>query len=258
MLKLLDYGKQNPFGETIGRPRNLAWPVSAYRVTLPRCSGDGEDLNPFERVILKLLDVLGTLKDEELADETRIPLDLVRSILLRLQDKELIDETNAVIEQERDYEGSQHGKTSLFVTALVFRELVTGKHLPFVHWLDDTTPLQKKERDQDQFWSIRVDDEHKRSPLTQRDVIKVLRAAQRRSAAFGKEDRIPLLQQIRIVQQPELHYLDCPIAIQKSDGELRIADPFGNGFSWFSKGRWSACLNRMKNLVNGCESGNIC
>ena len=248
MLKLLDYGKPNPFGETIGRPRNLAWPVSAYRVTLPRRSGDGEDLNPFERVILKLLDVLGAVKDHELADETRIPLDLVRSILLRLQDKELIDGSNAVIELERDYEGSQHAKAPLFVTALVFRELVTGKHLPFVHWLDDTNPLQKKEREEDQFWSIRVDDEHKRFPLTQRDVIKVLRAAQRRSAAFGKDDRIPPVQQIRIVQQPELHYLDCPIAIQKSDGEFRIADPFGNGFSLVLEGALERLLEQDETL----------
>ena len=29
MLKLLDYGKPNPFSGIIGRPRNLAWPVHA-------------------------------------------------------------------------------------------------------------------------------------------------------------------------------------------------------------------------------------
>lgn len=248
MLKLLDYGKPNPFGDIIGRPRNLAWPVSAYRVTLPRPSGDGEDLNPFERVILKLLDVLGAVEDHELADETRLPLDLVRSILLRLQDKALIDGSNVVIEQERDHEDSKNAKAPMFVTALVFRELVTGKHLPFVHWLDDTNPLQKKEREGDQFWSIRSDDEHKRPALTQRDVIKVLRAAQRRSASFGKDDRIPPVQQVRIVPQPELHHLDCPIAIQKSDGEFRIADPFGNGFSLVLEGALEHLLEQDEKL----------
>ena len=45
-LKLLDYGQSNPFGATIGRPRNLAWPVAAYRVTLPMISDD-DGLNPF-------------------------------------------------------------------------------------------------------------------------------------------------------------------------------------------------------------------
>ena len=66
MLKLLDYGKPNPFSGIIGRPRNLAWPVHAYRVTLPKVSNDGDGLNAFERVILKLLDVFGILNADEL------------------------------------------------------------------------------------------------------------------------------------------------------------------------------------------------
>lgn len=231
MLTLLDYGKPNPFGQIIGRARRLAWPVHAYRVTLPRLSGDGDDLNPFERVVLRLLDVLGTMSGRELAHETRIPLDLVRSILLRLRDKGLVDESNAVIGKERDTDDGERAKGPVFVTALVFRELVTGKHLPFVHWLDDANPLQKKESEDDPFERIRAEEQHKRASLSHRDVISVLRAAQRRSTTFGKEERTPAIQQVSIVHQPELHHLDCPIAIQKSDGEFRIADPFGDGFS---------------------------
>ena len=45
MLKLLDYGKPNPFSGIIGKPRKLAWPVHAYRLTLPNVSNDGNDLN---------------------------------------------------------------------------------------------------------------------------------------------------------------------------------------------------------------------
>ena len=59
MLKLLDYDKPNPFGGIIGKPRKLAWPVNAYRVTLPKVSGTDDGLNAFERVILKLLDAAG-------------------------------------------------------------------------------------------------------------------------------------------------------------------------------------------------------
>lgn len=236
MLTLLDYGKPNPFGQIIGRPRRLAWPVHAYRVTLPRLSGDGDDLNPFERVVLRLLDALGTMSDRRLAQETRIPLDLVRSILLRLRDRGLVDGSNAVIERERGTDDGEHAKAPVFVTALVFRELVTGKNLPFVHWLDDANPLKKKEAEEDQFRRIGADEQHKRAPLTQRDVISVLRAAQRRSTTFGKDERTPAIQQVSIVHQPELHHLDCPIAIQKSDGEFRIADPFGLGFSLILEG----------------------
>jgi hypothetical protein len=250
MLKLLDYGKPNPFGETIGKQRNLAWPVSAYRVTLPRSSEDGDDLNPFERVILKLLDALGVMDARALANETRIPLDLVKSILLRLQDKELIDEFNAIIEQERDIRRSEDEKAQVYITALLFRELVTGKYLPFVHWLNDANPLQKKEGEEDLFRSIRWDDAHKKTPATQRDVISVLRATRRRSAVFGKDEAIPAVQQVTIVHQAELHYLDCPIAIQKSDGEFRIADPFGNGFSLILERAFEQLLEQDEKLAD--------
>lgn len=249
MLKLLDYGKPNPFGETIGKQRHLAWPVNAYRVTLPRSSEDCDDLNPFERVILKLLEVLGVLDARALANETRIHRDLVKSILLRLQDKELIDEFNAVIEQERDNR-SEDEPTQVFVTALLFRELVTGKNLPFVHWLNDANPLQKRESGEILDRSIRWDDAHKTTPLTQRDVISVLRATQRRSAAFGKDERIPAVQQVMIVNHPELHYLFCPIAIQKSDGEFRIADPFGNGFSIILERAFEQLLEQDEKLAD--------
>ncbi len=231
MLKLLDYGKPNPFSGIIGRPRNLAWPVHAYRVTLPKVSNDGDGLNAFERVILKLLDVFGILNADELADETRIPLDLVKGVLLRLQDKGFIDEYNAIIRQERNEGLNEEGNPPVFVTALLFRELVGGKILPFLHQLDDANPLQKKEGEEKDFRTIRWDASHKTNAPTQRDVINTLRAMKKRAAVLGMEYKMPPVQQITIIAEPEFYHLDCPIAIQKSDSEFRIADPFGNGFS---------------------------
>ena len=231
MLKLLDYGKPNPFSGIIGRPRNLAWPVHAYRVTLPKVSNDGDGLNAFERVILKLLDVFGILHADELADETRIPLDLVKGVLLRLQGKGFIDEYNAIIRQERNEGLNEEGNPPVFVTALLFRELVTGKILPFLHQLDDANPLQKKEGEEKDFRTIHWDASHKRNAPTQRDVINTLRAMKKRAAVLGMEYKMPPVQQIMIIAVPEFYHLDCPISIQKSDSEFRIADPFGNGFS---------------------------
>ena len=257
MLNLLDYGKPNPFGATIGRPRNLSWPVSTYRVTLPRPSEDGESLNPFEHVILKLLDASGAMEAQALADETCIPIDLVESILLRLQDKALIDESKAIIEQERDNGGSDVEKTPVYVTALLFRELVTGKILPFMHWLDDANPLQKKQGQEGQFRTIRWNNAHKNNPPTQRDVISILRMMQRRSAAFGRDEPTLSVQKVMIVEQPEMHYLDCPIAIQKSDGEFRIADPFGTGFSLILEGAFEHLLEQDEKLCEWLEQWKV-
>jgi len=247
-LKLLDYGRPKPFGETIGRPSRLAWPVNAYRVTLPKASDDGDGLNPFERVILKLLDAVGAMDRGALADETRIPLDLVKSILLRLQDKALIDEHNAIIEQEHDNSESEEEKAPVFVTAVLFRELATGKLLPFLHVLDDRNPLRKREEEKF-VQMVSANQAHKQCVPVPRDVISALGAMKKRSKAFGNDDKIPAVQQITIVPQPEMHYLDCPIAIQKSDSEFRIADPFGNGFSLILESAFEQLLEQDSKLT---------
>lgn len=230
-MKLLDYGKLNPFGEVIGQPKRLAWPVNAYRVTMPKALDDSNSLNPFERVILQLLTVDGAANACALADETRIPLDLVKVILLRLRDRGFIDDHNAIVKKERDDNGSNKAKSPVFVTSLLFREIVTGKILPFLHTLDDSTPLRKKEGDKGYFRLKPSAEAQDQNPPTARDVIQALRAMKKRSSAFGKNEISTTVQLITIARSPESYHLECPIAIQKCDGEYRIADPFGNGFS---------------------------
>jgi hypothetical protein len=246
MLKLLDYGKPNPFSSIIGRPRNLAWPVNTYRVTLPSVLDDGDGLNAFERVIRKLLEVVVMMDAGALADEPRIPLGLVKSVLLRLQDKGLIDEHNAVFKREREEE-----RAPVFVTALVFRELATGKILPFLHFLD-TSPLEKQSEEAQEKkrpYEIHWNNAHKQEVPVPRDVINALRAMKKRAAAFGSDNNMPAVQQITIAEAPETYLLDCPIAIQKSDGEFRIADPFGNGFSLILSNAFEKLLEQEESLT---------
>ena len=100
--RTLDYGKNIPFSGVFGRPRNLAWPVHAYRITIPATVKRGQgQLNPFERVILSMIDAVGGLDEKGLADETCIPVDLVRSVVLRLRDRGLIDSDNRIIDRHR-------------------------------------------------------------------------------------------------------------------------------------------------------------
>lgn len=239
--KILDYGRQNPFGEIFGRPSALAWPVHAYRVTLPKASSEGDGLNAFERVIFKLLDSVGRMSERALADETRIPLDLVKGILLRLRDKGFINEHNGIVKRGENGSESKAAGAPVFATALVFRELVTGKLLPFMHLLDDCNPLRKREDER----SVKIVPENpacRQLMPTPQDVIRVLRDMKKRSSAFGRSDGPPAVLQISIAQSPESYFLDCPIAIQKSDGEFRIADPFGNGFSLILETAFSQLL----------------
>ena len=247
-LKILDYGRPNPFGETIGRPNRLAWPVNAYRVTLPEASNAGDGQNPFELVILKLLDAVGAMDALALEDETCIPLDLVKGILLRLRDKRLIDEHNAISKRKRDNLECQEEKVPVFVTALLFRELATGRILPFLHLLNDGNPLRKRE--EEKFGQmVSANQAHRQCVPVPRDVISTLRAMKRRSVAFGRNDRMPAVQQITIARSPESYYLECPIAVQKSDGEFRIADPFGNGFSLILESAFQQLLEMDNELA---------
>lgn len=250
-LILLDYGRPNPFGETLGRPRRLAWPVNVYRVTLPKESKEDEKLNPFELVILKLIDAGAGRDAETLAQETCLPKDLVHCVLLRLRDKEYIDEYNQIITQQRDKWSDQTRKQPEYTTACVFRELATAKILPYLHFLKDN-PLTKREPEEEEekryYRHIRWNEDYRKCVPTPHDVVAALRAMQKRTRAFGKELRLPSVQLITIVKESELYYLDCPIAIQKSDGEFRISDPFGNGFSLVLESAFSCLLEKDKEL----------
>jgi hypothetical protein len=242
-LMLLDYGNPKPFGKIVGRERHLAWPVNAYRVTLPMSSEDAENLNPFERVILKLIDAGGSTEADQLAVETCIPSDLVQCVLLRLRDKAYIDEYNRIIIEKRNEWMLDQDSRKSIVTAVLFRELSSGRILPFLHLLNSSNPLRQKE-DTRQFQMIRSDDTHARKHPEASDVISALRGMLKRSKAFGKSTLLPSVRQITVVAQSEPYLLDCPIAILMSDGDFRIADPFGNGFSLILESAYNKILER--------------
>ena len=228
--RTLDYGDNHPFFRVIGSPRHLAWPVHAYRITIPAAPGaDEEFLNPFERVILNVLDAVGRLDEAELAQETCIPVSLVRTVILRLQDKGLINEDNLIVDANRESWEGETGEEH-YTSALAFRELVGGRLLPFVQILDDKNPLKTKAVER----STSLPQGHGSSrlgPPSARDVISIITQMKRRSQAYAQSTRTPAIAQIRVEREPENYLLDCPIAVQGHDADFRIADPFGTGFS---------------------------
>lgn len=242
-LMLLDYGNHKPFGEIVGRERHLAWPVNAYRVTLPMRQEDAGSLNPFERVILKLIDAGVSTEADRVSADTHIPTDLVQCVLLRLRDKGYIDEFNhIVIEKRNEWMLDQDNRRSI-VTAVLFRELTSGRILPFLHLLSSDKPLKQREETR-YFQVIRSEVSHLGKHPEARDVVSALRGMLKRSRAFGNDILIPSVRQITVAAQPERYLLDCPIAILKSDGEFRIADPFGNGFSLVLESAFKEVLDR--------------
>ena len=268
-VKLLDYGYKSPFRETIGSVRFLAWPVAVYRITLPYLirGKDESDLNPLERVILKLLDIIPSLEmpqddskmssasatESKLVHATRLKLDLVRTVLLRLRDRGYIDEHDTPTELKRTQWEVQDEKKYRYVSALVFRELACGELLPFIHIITDKTPLRKVEEDEKKrmfhIHGFPTKDQKDSYPApSAQDVIMIKKAMLKRALAYGEKEAVPALTQISVVNQPEYYYLNCPIAIQKGDEDFRIADPFEAGFSLVLEKSFANLLSKDQKL----------
>lgn len=233
LLDFVDFEKSSPFAGIFGRPRTLAWPINAFRVTMPSYGHDPHSLNPFEQVIRGVLEVEPGMSLDELADDTRIPKDLIRSVLLRLHDKKLIDDNRRPVKQSAS--DTRPDRESRIVTAVVFQEAVSGRLLPHIQLLDDESPLRIKTREDFRYYEGRVlrptRAKNGLRPPRPREIISALRQARQRNAAFGRQMRLPDIAQIRVANDSDRFLLECPIAIQRSDADYRIADPFGNGFT---------------------------
>lgn len=245
MTRLLDFGDISPFAGIFGRPRNLAWPVNAYRVTIPSIGSHDDGLNPFERVVVGILRAEPALSDTNVAETTCIPVDLVRAVTLRLRDKGLIDVDNRPTQVVPTPRFAQdHGLQA--VTAMVFQDPISGRLLPFVF---DPSQRKLKDREDREVRTIRVPREANRlAPPTPGDVLAALRQAQRRSTGGSGALRLPTSSQIHVAPDAETVFLDCPIAIQRSDAEFRIADPFGNGYSRALEESFTTLLNTDEQL----------
>ena len=228
------------FEDKIGKTRVIGWPVDAYRVTLPpRATVSGHQLNPFETVVFELLGVLGSIDNSTIANETCIPIDLVRSVVLKLRDQGLIDENNSVLKTHS--ETFFESRVEKYSTAIVFRELVGGNILPFVKPLNNTSTLESRDMRLDRVIGPSRESRVLGPPST-REVLTAIEEMKRRARAHDKHFSIPVVEQIRVNNRSESHHLACSIFIGKQDGDFRIVDPFGLGFSHILEGSFARRL----------------
>lgn len=227
-IRYLDFGNVTPRTGVIGAARHLGWPVNGYRISLPRTIGDIEVLNPFEKVILGIMRVTRHRDTASISSETCLESDFVEGVLLRLRDKGFVDEQNRITDEgakclDQSAEGLE------LRTAWVFRELVSGKLLPFIYLpQDDSPPRWKKEPQYAKVLKPAIKGFGKPSPD---EVLASMRETKRRVEGYGEEIHLPRVGQIDVSPNPERYLLDCPIVMRDSDGRWRIADPFGYGYS---------------------------
>lgn len=223
-IKMLDLNASFAGDAHMARPRTLAWPVVAYRVTLPDggFALDGA-LNPFERLLLTLLKIEGPVSEDRLSEETCIPADFVKGVLLRLQDSGYIDDRNIVLKKTESQKANIN-----FKAAMVFRETVGGKVLPYV--LYNTKPEVKMVETGHYIRQMRRSDQRFEA-IKPQDVVEAIREQKRRDRLYGDHSEIPQVSSITVSETDETYFLECPIGIRSTDGEFRIGNPFGKGYS---------------------------
>lgn len=227
-IRYLDFGNVTPKAGIIGAARHLGWPVNGYRISLPRTIGDIETLNPFEKVILGIMRVTRQRDTVSISSETCLEQDFVEGVQLRLRDKGFIDEQNRITNEGANHLDQSNGGLELR-TAWVFRELVSGKLLPFIYLpKGDNPPRWKKEPQYAKVLKLAKINFETPSPD---EVLVSMRETKRRVECYGREIHLPRVGQIDVSPNPERYLLDCPIVMRDSDGRWRIADPFGFGYS---------------------------
>jgi hypothetical protein len=228
--RVLDFGKINPFGRTIGQSRNLLWPVQAFRVTLPDSSNSRmNDLNAFESVIIDALRIRAGLSEHLLADVVCLPNDLVRNVLLRLEDKGLVNAHNVVVSNSHSVDNATN-PSERYTSAMIFREMVGGTLLPSVHELGKADAIVSGPIGPG--WRMAIDRDVVSGQVpSPSEVLSIVKKSRKRDREHRKGNQFPKVNQIRVNNEIEHYYLDCPIAFMSFDADFRIADPFGVGFS---------------------------
>ena len=228
-VRPLFFADSDSYNDKIGKARIIGWPVAAYRVTLPENRTEsGSQLNPFEKVVLELLGVLGNIDISTIAKETCIPIDLVRSVVLKLRDQGLIDTNNSV--QKLQSATFLENRVERYSTAIIFRELVGGCILPYVHVLNPRSALESQDLRLDRVIGPSREFQNLGAPST-REVIGAIEEMRRRARVHNKHFSVPVVEQIRVNKRPENHHLACSIFIEKQNADFRIVDPFGIGFA---------------------------
>ena len=196
-LKIPDFGSNGRAAMGLGSPRDILWPVAAYRLTVPSGKSRKEEeeaLNPFEKVLMRIIES-GEGREfsaAELAAESCIPKHFVEGVLLRLQDRAYLDEHNKILKSGKkswQIVEPMVSDTQRFETATIYRELVTGRLLPHVEmksirWKDSESldALNQKA-----LKLSRIVPESKCADIpTERDVIALFRSMKRRGSITNR------------------------------------------------------------------------
>lgn len=194
--------------------REVYWPVEMYHLTI-EMEDELRYLNPFEKLVMDFIEADGGLRSESsLAAQLCVPQDFLSCIVRRLEDKKLLDQNGNLVESSNEEKRRP-------VTGLAFRELVSGRFLPFVAIAADRAFAYEYPKTDGS--SCLLAAKMKALPITIADVAVAFRQMQRR--AQGKL-YLPDIKNVRITEIHEEIALRCCLKFEGRGGEVRILNPF--------------------------------
>lgn len=230
--KFLDFGADRFVpGPGIRKLARVFWPADMFRVTFPQRPDADRETNAFERLVLRLLEAGTTRSVQDLAAESCLPEDLLGIVVRQLQDKHFIDGTLRPDSASLEKLGLGGGEDSpgTFATAVVFREALSGRLLPFLRVLSGSAAIRRGEGVAEDFspWSGRAP-----APPPSRDeihaLLRSLRAGSRLSGAAGPKTGAGL---VTVENRPERVNLSCMLYFEQDTGRVMVSNPFGDGSS---------------------------
>lgn len=267
MIKLFDFNERSEPHSIIGYPREMAWPCKLFRVTLPKSKRNSrKSVNAFELCVLRLL-AYGRYEPKDLANETCLPEDLIKVILLRLYDTGKIDKHYQlypdVLKDIEKNEEERESEPSEYETWAIFQESVSGTVLPMLKEAN----LQSAETNEKGNLIIRVPKKGVRTrslnrldPVTKdadapttHDVLSAIRTMNRRCKMSEETYPIPSAEFVSVSSDSEQCKLRVRMVIQ-NNGDWRILNPFGKGWSLELESAYLTLLKNSEDEENNFKS----
>ena len=203
--------REVPEGPTL---RQVYWPVEMHQLSI-EMEDDLRYLNPFEKLVMDFIEADGGLLSEaSLAAELCVPSDFLSSIVRRLRDKNLLDGDGKLVKRKE-------GEKKRPVTGFAFRELVTGRFLPFVTIArEKTLAFEYPKTDGSSF---RLTARTEALSITISDVAVAFRQMGKRTQ--GKL-YLPDIRNVRVTDLHEPVAIRCSLKFEGRSGEVRILNPF--------------------------------
>ena len=260
--RILDFGVLPEASGTFSRMlAKLYWPADAFRITFPSPPSLNTEVNVFERLVLRLLEQGTTRTEEALASEACLDIDFLRTVVRQLQDKGFLDGALRPDAEILKKLGLASGEKACetYATAIVFRERLGGKILPYIHVISDAMPLRNAEYQNEGEGTINLGRFAEKSvsrPPKRSEIRVLLRSLSERAQLHGIDVPLPNIGLVNVESRSEVVVLQCALMFEDF-GRFVVTNPFGAGYSAMLGDvliQYRTRSSELNQLLESCES----